>query len=76
MKIIKIEIKAFGTLKNFVLKPKDNLLSICEHNGYGKSTICNFICAMLYGIPKKSLKIIYEQEQFPIMKVLLVELWN
>ena len=71
MKIIKIEIKAFGTLKNFVLKPKDNLLSICEHNGYGKSTICNFICAMLYGIP-----IIYEQEQFPIMKVLLVELWN
>lgn len=56
MKIIKIEIKAFGTLKNFVLKPKDNLLSICEHNGYGKSTICNFICAMLYGIPKKSLK--------------------
>ena len=35
MKIIKIEIKAFGTLKNFVLKPKDNLLSICEHNGYG-----------------------------------------
>ena len=56
MKIIKIEITAFGALKKFVLEPKDNLLSICEHNGYGKSTICGFICAMLYGIPKKTLK--------------------
>lgn len=56
MKIIKIEIKAFGALKNYILKPKDNLISICEHNGYGKSTICSFISFMLYGIPKKTLK--------------------
>ena len=32
MKIIKIEIKAFGTLKNFVLKPKDNLLSVTSNS--------------------------------------------
>lgn len=36
MKIIKIEIKAFGTLKNFVLKPKDNLCQYVSIMAMGK----------------------------------------
>lgn len=54
MRIKKIEILGFGKLENYSLDISNNLTSLCENNGYGKSTICEFIKAMLYGLPKKS----------------------
>lgn len=56
MKITSFEITAFGPLKNYKMSKNNNLVSFCEDNGYGKSTICSFICAMLYGLPKLSAK--------------------
>lgn len=55
MKITKIEIEAFGPLKKYQMDPLA-LNTILKNNGYGKSSICNFICAMLYGISKPELR--------------------
>lgn len=54
MKINKIEIVGFGKLENYSFDTSNNLTTLCENNGYGKSTICEFIKAMLYGLPKRS----------------------
>lgn len=54
MKINKIEILGFGKLQKYSFNIENNLTTLCEENGYGKSTICEFIKSMLYGLPKKS----------------------
>ena len=50
MIIKEINIRNFGNLSSYSLTFNDNLNQIIEKNGYGKTTILNFIKAMLYGI--------------------------
>lgn len=50
MKLISCHIDAFGKLKNVDVSFKENITSICEKNGYGKTTLASFIKAMFYGL--------------------------
>ena len=56
MRIIKLEIKEFGGLKDRVLELSDGLNVLYGKNESGKSTVALFIRFMLYGLPKKSAK--------------------
>ncbi len=50
MKLISCHIDAFGKLKNVDVSFNENVTSICEKNGYGKTTLASFIKAMFYGL--------------------------
>lgn len=50
MKIIEINIKCFGKLHDFSLKPNDGVNIIFGENESGKSTIMAFVKAMFYGL--------------------------
>lgn len=50
MKLISCHIDAFGKLNNVDIKFDENLSSICEKNGFGKTTLAAFIKAMFYGL--------------------------
>ena len=52
MKLISIHIEDFGCLHNFDLKLEEGLTVIREDNGFGKSTLAEFIRAMFYGFPR------------------------
>lgn len=51
MKLLKIEIENFGKFSNFTYEFKEDLTVIDEKNGFGKTTIAEFINALLYGMP-------------------------
>lgn len=53
MKIEKIVIDGFGKLKNTEYTFSDGINLIYGKNESGKSTICEFILSMLYGLPNK-----------------------
>lgn len=50
MRIIKINIKCFGKLKDFTLEPTEGVNIIYGENESGKSTVMAFIKAMFYGL--------------------------
>lgn len=50
MKIIEINIKCFGKLNNFTIKPTDKVNIIYGENESGKSTVMAFVKAMFYGL--------------------------
>lgn len=50
MKIRKLYISSFAKIKELTVDFNDNLTTIKEENGYGKSTIANFIKCMFYGL--------------------------
>ncbi len=50
MKLKECYIDNFGKLSNFKYEFSDGLNTICEENGYGKSTLIAFIKAMLFGL--------------------------
>ncbi len=50
MKLIKCYISAFGKLKDFSYDFNENLNTIVQENGWGKSTFATFIKAMFYGL--------------------------
>lgn len=50
MKIIEINIKCFGKLKNFVISPTSGVNIIYGENESGKSTVMAFVKAMFYGL--------------------------
>ena len=50
MKIIKIKINNFGKFSNFEYYFNNTLTSIAQDNGYGKTTLVNFIAAMFYSL--------------------------
>ena len=57
MKLISCYIENFGAIKQKEIKFEKNLTSICEENGYGKTTIASFLEAMFYGMePDRSNK--------------------
>ena len=50
MKLVSLFIKGFGKFENFSYDFNEGLNSFCEANGYGKSTLLDFIKAMFYGM--------------------------
>ena len=53
MKLISLYIENFGGLSQYSLDLSDGLTVIREDNGFGKSTLAEFIRAMFYGFPRK-----------------------
>ena len=51
MKLISLHITNFGKFNNFDFNFKNNLNIINESNGWGKTTLADFIKAMLYSLP-------------------------
>ena len=54
MKLISLYIENFGGLSRYELQLKPGLNTISEPNGFGKTTLAEFIRAMLYGFPRKA----------------------
>lgn len=55
MKLISCHIDAFGKFNNVDFDFK-NLTVICQNNGYGKTTLAQFVKAMFYSLPPSSKK--------------------
>lgn len=53
MKLIHLYIENFGGLHRYELNFSDGLTVIQEANGFGKTTLAEFIRAMFYGFPRK-----------------------
>lgn len=54
MKLISLYIENFGGLSRYQLKFEEGITSVAEPNGFGKTTLAEFIRAMFYGFPRKS----------------------
>ncbi len=54
MIITKIHVENFGKLNNLNMDLVEGLNQIYKENGWGKTSLSNFIKAMLYGMPAKS----------------------
>ena len=54
MKLISLYIENFGTLSRYELNLDAGLTAIYQPNGFGKTTLAEFIRAMLYGFPRKT----------------------
>lgn len=52
MKLIRCYIENFGGLQQYTVDFSDGLTVICEPNGFGKTTLAEFIRAMFYGFPR------------------------
>lgn len=50
MRLIECYIENFGKLSSYRLKFKEGMNSFVQENGYGKTTLTEFIKAMLYGL--------------------------
>ena len=53
MKLISLYIENFGGLSQYSLSFEDGLTVIEAENGFGKTTLAEFIRAMFYGFPRK-----------------------
>ena len=49
MKLIKCHIENFGKLSDFTYDFTDGCNTVCEGNGWGKSTLAAFLRVMLFG---------------------------
>lgn len=56
MRIISLHVSSFGKLKNLDLNFNGGVNVLQQRNGYGKTTLANFIRAMLYGFEYKRAK--------------------
>ena len=63
MKLIRCHIENFGVLSDFDFVFADGLTTICQSNGFGKSTFAAFIKAMFYGFPRTGARNIIENER-------------
>ena len=50
MKLISCYIENFGAITKKEIRFEENLTSICEENGFGKTTLASFLEAMFYGM--------------------------
>ena len=53
MKLISLYIENFGGLSKYALSFEDGMTAIEAENGFGKTTLAEFIRAMFYGFPRK-----------------------
>lgn len=63
MKLISLFIENFGKLHRYSLDFSSGQNTVCEENGWGKSTLAAFIKAMFYGLPKSSKRSLDENER-------------
>lgn len=56
MKLIRCQIENFGGLSGYSLEFAPGITEVREQNGFGKTTLAEFIRAMLYGFPRTSAK--------------------
>lgn len=56
MKILRLEVRRFGKLRDFTLEPQVGLNLYCYPNEFGKTTLIYFIYYMFYGYSAKMLK--------------------
>ena len=56
MKIVSLHVTSFGKLKNLDLNFGKGVNVLRQKNGFGKTTLANFIRAMLYGFDYKRIK--------------------
>ncbi len=56
MKLLTYHIENYGKIHGADGNFKDGLTSLCEKNGYGKTTLASFIKAMFYGLPTYTTK--------------------
>ena len=54
MKLVSCHIENFGGLCGYDLEFSDGLTTIREKNGFGKTTLAEFIRAMFYGLPARN----------------------
>lgn len=54
MRLIELYIENFGGLSRYSLRFGAGITAVTEPNGFGKTTLAEFIRAMLYGFPRKS----------------------
>ncbi|MBR2966751.1 MAG: AAA family ATPase [Clostridia bacterium] len=54
MKIVSLQIQSFGKLQNVQLDLTNGINIIQQQNGFGKTTVANFVRAMLYGFTYKT----------------------
>lgn len=63
MKLISCHIDAFGKFKNVDFNFGKDLFVLCEKNGFGKTTLAEFIKAMFYSLPASSKRANYKSER-------------
>lgn len=56
MRLIRCTIENFGGLHHTSLEFNRDLTVLCETNGFGKTTLAEFIAAMFYGFPRNKRK--------------------
>ena len=64
MKLIRCHIENFGGLSGYDLEFDPGLTVIREENGFGKTTLAEFIRAMFYGLPRKSPKTLGKRQKY------------
>lgn len=67
IKLTKCHINAFGKLQNFDFDFVDGINTICQKNGFGKTTLTIFLKAMFFGMPKKGNSKAYQAERSKFM---------
>ncbi len=67
MRLVKCHIDNFGVFSDFDYEFDARLNVINEHNGFGKSTLCDFIKAMFYGLTKTKSKQLSENPRLKYM---------
>lgn len=63
MRILRLRVENFGTLKELSLDLESGMNVLYHQNGWGKSTLAVFIKAMLYGLPASSKRSLDENER-------------
>lgn len=63
MRLLSCHIENFGKLHDYSIDFSDNLIVVCEENGWGKSTFAAFIRAMLYGLEGERKRSLEENER-------------
>ena len=54
MKLISCYIENFGGLSHYTLNFEEGVTNLCAPNGFGKTTLAEFLRAMFYGFPRKA----------------------
>ena len=63
MRLIGLHIENFGVLSDVDLDFKDGVNTIIHENGWGKSTLAEFIRVMFYGLEGARKKDLYENDR-------------
>ena len=63
MRLLRLHVENFGTLRDYRMEFSDSLHVLHQENGWGKTTLAVFIKAMLYGLPATTKRSLDENER-------------